>query len=539
MTAQSPLFAQTVEDGFKYLRNEEYAKARAAFKAAASSDPSAKNLYYLGNFYLALDKPDSAATLFQQALEKDRKEPLVHVGLAELDLIKKNAEGAAEHFDDADHYARDRDAETYYRIGQAYLRHGTNNAKEAIAAFSKAVDIDGKNPKYYVGLGNAYLESNNASKASQNYEQAIYFDANYAPAYVAVGSLYLRSKNYNEARDQYNKAVEADPNFAPAYKELGNLFYRFQQYGNAAENYGKFVQLGEPTQDELLTYAGYLYLNKQYDESLQQLEKVGSDYPNPIVHRLLAYDYFETKQYQPGTEQMTIFMQEAKPEDIIAQDYETQGRLAMAAGDTTTGISGLVHAANMDTSKVGLLKEVALIYYDQHKFDEAGDMFDTMMQKGVDLSATDLFRLGLSRYFADEYGKADSAFAKVNETAETSLPGWVWRARANAKIDSTSEQGLAKPFYEKVIELASADSTKNESELIEANRYLGYYYFLQADQENSEKYLNDVLALNPEDETAKTLLDAIEAGQIGKLSGGGEPSDSGSTGTDSSGAASR
>lgn len=523
---QQPAVAQSVDEGFKYLTNEQYGKARATFTALVSSNPSPENLYHLGNLYMVIGKPDSARTYFQQGLSADNKAALIHVGLGELELAAKNASGAAEHFDHARKFSRNRNAEVFYQIGKAYLRYEPVNAKAAIEALEKAVDLEGENPRYYVGLGDAYLANNDASKASLNYEQAYYFDANYAPAYKASGDLYLRTKNYNEALRRYQQAIAKDANFAPVYRELAELYFLGGQYKNAAENYAKYAQLGELSDEETLTFAGYLNLNKQYAESLAQLQKVSEDYPGALIHRLYAYNYFETKQHQEGLEQIQQFLQEAKPDEIVAQDYEYAGRLALAAGDTLQGLASLRQAADSDSSKLGLYKEIAQTYYDSRQYAKAAETYDALKQKGGDLSATDYFRQGMAYYFAESFGGADSALAKVNELAPSNLTGWVWRARTNAKIDSTSALGLAKPFYEEVIKLAAEKPAENKRELTEANLYLGYHYYLAADQANSEKYLNEVLALEPEHPTATALMEAIAAGQIGQTSAGDETSSS-------------
>ncbi len=524
LAAQRPAIAQSADQGLTYLLNEQYGKARTTFTALAKSSPTAENLFRLGNFYMIIGQPDSARTYFQQGLAADEKSALIHVGLGELELAGNNAAGAAEHFEHARKFSRNRNAEVFYQIGTAYLRHKPVNAKAAIEALEKAVDLDDQNPRYYVALGDAHLANNDASKASLNYEQAYYFDENYAPAYKAIGDLYLRTKNYNEALRRYQEAIAKDANYAPVYRELAELYFLGGQYKNAAENYAKYAQLGELTEENYFTYAGYLNLNKQYQESLAQLQKVSPDYPSPILHRLYAYNYFETKQYQEGLQQIQQFFQEAKPEDILAQDYEYAGRLSIAAGDTLQGLEHLRKAADSDSTKLNLYKEIAETYYEGREYAKAAETYAALEQKGGDLSATDYFRQGMAYYFVEEFGKADSALANVNERASTHLTGWVWRARTNAKIDSTSSLGLARPFYEKVIELAMADPDANKRELTEANLYLGYHYYLKADQENSEKYLNQVLALDPEHATATALLQAIEAGQIGQISNTSEDS---------------
>ena len=87
------------------------------------------------------------------------------------------------------------------------------------------------------------------------------------------------------------------------------------------------------------------------------------------------------------------------------------------------------------------------------------------------------------------------------------------RAQANTHIDSTSEAGLAKPFYEKYIEIALADSinlTKYQYGLIEAYGYLAYYYILKKDNSNGLSYLKKKLTLPIDTEDKKNVQQAID-----------------------------
>lgn len=72
-----------------------------------------------------------------------------------------------------------------------------------------------------------------------------------------------------------------------------------------------------------------------------------------------------------------------------------------------------------------------------------------------------------------------------------SYMGNFWRARTNSVIDHLSTAGLAKPYYEKAIELI--DPEKNPKQLLEAYRYMAYYYYLQEDRDNSLKYCDLIL----------------------------------------------
>ena len=54
------------------------------------------------------------------------------------------------------------------------------------------------------------------------------------------------------------------------------------------------------------------------------------------------------------------------------------------------------------------------------------------------------------------------------------------------------------------------DPVKNKVDIIEANAYLGYYYFIKKDNANSKTYWLKVKEIDPNNEKAKKALEAIK-----------------------------
>jgi tetratricopeptide (TPR) repeat protein len=84
--------------------------------------------------------------------------------------------------------------------------------------------------------------------------------------------------------------------------------------------------------------------------------------------------------------------------------------------------------------------------------------------------------------------------------------GYLFRARVNASMDSTSEKGLARPYYEKLLTLIESDTAKYRKEIVESYSYLGYYYYLQNDIPTAKSYFQKVLVLDPENPQAKEAV---------------------------------
>ncbi|MDD6671494.1 MAG: hypothetical protein PUE52_06765, partial [Prevotella sp.] len=81
--------------------------------------------------------------------------------------------------------------------------------------------------------------------------------------------------------------------------------------------------------------------------------------------------------------------------------------------------------------------------------------------------------------------------------------------RINSTLDPETKEGLAKPFYEALANSLAANTNRDNTDnirLVEAYRYLGYYYLVQDDKATADTYWNKVLEIDPENETAKQAL---------------------------------
>ena len=74
--------------------------------------------------------------------------------------------------------------------------------------------------------------------------------------------------------------------------------------------------------------------------------------------------------------------------------------------------------------------------------------------------------------------------------------------------------GLAKPKFQKVIEVAKSDSTTNANEMIEAFRYLGYLDITEGNYNSAKGYYNRIINVVPDNKdnmaTGYQLLASVE-----------------------------
>lgn len=108
------------------------------------------------------------------------------------------------------------------------------------------------------------------------------------------------------------------------------------------------------------------------------------------------------------------------------------------------------------------------------------------------------------------FRKADEVYKQLGEKFPANIDfANFLRARVNSNLDPDTKGGLAKPFYEALAnslsQKANRDNVDN-TRLIEAYRYLGYYYLLKNEKSKADGYWKKVLELDPENATAKQAL---------------------------------
>ena len=157
--------------------------------------------------------------------------------------------------------------------------------------------------------------------------------------------------------------------------------------------------------------------------------------------------------------------------------------------------------------------DLAAIYANQKDYKGAARVYSYKLTncKG---DLTDQFRLATALTGDKQYTRADSVYNIILTAKPTYAPGYLARAKVNSYIDPEAKQGLAKPYYDKYIELSKAegaDPAKFREGIVEANGYLGVYNFQKGDKAAALSYFEQVLAMDPENKGAANNISILKA----------------------------
>ena len=106
--------------------------------------------------------------------------------------------------------------------------------------------------------------------------------------------------------------------------------------------------------------------------------------------------------------------------------------------------------------------------------------------------------------------KADTCFSKITQEKKEWPVGYFWKAKAGVQLDLKNEKWLAKPDYEKAVEIVKPEErAANKVNIIEACSYLGYYYAKMKDNEKAKSYWTIVKDLDPNNEKANAFFKSL------------------------------
>ena len=519
MASATTAFSQSpeVRKAFRYFEIEQPSKMIPALEQAAQGNPD--NLYYLGIGYIMTGDLDKALATFEKGIKNDDKDPLPVAGKGHVLLLqKKKSEGRALLAKAAD-MNRKKTAAQYEAVGRAYLSD-TLSLLDAISALEKAKGMDNGDREVHLLLGDAYLVQNQGGPSVTSYERAASADPKWATPLFKIAKVYQRSRNKDVVMNFLTRAVTVDPEYAPAWNELADIYYLDKEAAKAVEAMQNYLAITEKPGEGRFKLAFFHVMNKDYEKANAVFKEVlNADNASPTAYKFYGRSLLEQKKFDEAKSVFEKYFGIAKPEEIQSSDYAAYGKLLLELKQDSLANEAFVKGLELDTARqdFDLMELHAETYRKRQKFEEAAAAYEQMVNAKraaeVQPSAYDLFWMGWSNYYTTDFHKADTAFTRLTEEQPTSSLGFLWAAKARVQIDSTGEQGLAVPMYEKYLELALANPASLEKEkknIIEAYDYLGTYALqLKNNVAEATDYFKKILELDPGNSRAKEFMNTV------------------------------
>ena len=481
-------FCQSIDTGKKLMYYERWEGAEQNFEKLISQDSSNLDAYYwLTEVLIEKEKLEEARQLEKKLNDylttnsQVERSMLDRIREAELLLLSGDVGAARLIFDDLLKKTKEKNPDVLIAIVRAWVHTKNPDYNHLLYLLDKAEKKDKNNPVIFSLRGDVYRRLNNGGKAVQSYQQALQKDPSFAEAAYKIGKIYLTQNNPEMFLQYFNEAVTKDPAYAPAYYEL-YYYYYFRDVNKARQYLDQYIAHADPSVENDYLLTDLLFVSQKPEEAIEKassLLRSQGEAAKPRLYKLIAYSYDAIGDSNQALQYIQQYFQKEHDTNYVAKDYELMANLqSKFPGNEEAVVKNLELAIEKDTVRANKVTYATKL---AETFKKKGDKHTEAKWLGAlynwknDPTNLDLYYWGMAHYAASEYTKADSVFKQYTEKYPEHVQGFYWRAKSNALIDSTMEDGLAIPYYQKVIEMASTDSVKNRSLLIQSYGYLGAY----------------------------------------------------------------
>lgn len=543
--------AQTMDKGLHLIDMDQHHNAAVFFKDLTKQAPTnADAWYYLGLCYSQIGNADSALIAFNAGFLADPKNPANISGQAMVQHLKNNDVQAKATFLVASKLNQKKYPNGLVSILQGYALCKYPVDEFIDGVYKKAQSNNVKNSNIYLKWGEILYNAKDYGAASLAYFRAISNDPKNILAHYLLGQMYNAARNSEAALVEIDAALEIDPNFVPAIREKAESFYALKKYDEAATWYDKYIKVTEETIPSLTRYAEVLFFDKKYEKAHEIITKILKIEPNnEVMLRLMGWISYELNKDTDGVNAMSKFFQLRKEPsaNVFPKDYEYYAKLLMRTGQDSLAIVYFQKTLAVDsTNKREFIENIGDLFLKEKKYVESAQYLEKAQGFRTGISGQLQNKIGQNykaaalllipsdslqkkaflanpgTTFTDLLEKADSAFSRVCQSNPNNVSGYIQRARLRNLLDPDASKGLAKPYYEKTLEVAQANKPEeNKSIMLECLQYLASQAgnsFIEAQNAKDKvksaqlkaevlEILNKIVALDP---TNKYAIDNIK-----------------------------
>ncbi len=476
-------YAQSFNEGLKFLENENFAAALKTFKTLAIKEPT-NPLYsfYIGEVLYVSEDYIGAEKVYKEGIKINSKAIECHIGLAKIKLDQGKGTEAQAIFDLLTKQNK-KNAAVFSLIGKSFLIGKKPNAAKSLEYLGKSRDMNPNAATTWAYLGDAYKLMDNNGDAMSSYERAVEKDPIHLKARMNIAKIWASARETDRAVKSLQSVIALDSNYAPAYKILIELYVRIRLYKEVTPLLEKYIALVGNDVDSKVRLVKFLCFEaKDYDRSITKGLEVLASHPDQYtLHRWLAWSYYEKENYQHSYDHCKKLLAAAE-KDPTRKLYDSDKEYYAKA-----------------TYKIGKLDEAAIAYEEVLKFSptKAHDYYGNLAKSYYEaknyvqaigyfekkatikrLNVSDLYSYGRSLQLTNKLAEADSIYVKVLASNPNYPLGWYRRIEITRKMDTipTARTWIAKPLHEKMIEQTISDPVKYKPYLLDAYDYLSQFY---------------------------------------------------------------
>lgn len=307
-------------------------------------------------------------------------------------------------------------------LGSLVAESGEYERAEAL--FSKAKNIDTRNPVYHCNLAKAVYLQKKTEMAIAHLHQSIELKPDWAQSHYDLASLLNETGQIAPAIDHYQQALKLNPEYIEALRSLGTLMQNQGRHENAMTYYQKALSLSPKDAKTHLYIAEALSENGETESAIQSYFKAISYKKDfAVAYNKLAQLLYE---HDDITEAITIYETwiRLNPDDWsfhahLGWFYNDMGRYSEA-------VSLLQDAINKNQNSINIYNNLGCALTSQGHIQEALDAFHQALSIQPDSASVYSNLLFTSQYSSISSKDLFELHLKYSEQIEHPIkPTWL------------------------------------------------------------------------------------------------------------------
>ncbi len=420
------------------------------------------------------------------------------------------------------------DSKYDYLLSEAIRLKYVGDPGQSIMLFEKCIEADKSRPVPYFELAQVYAATGEPEKALRYISNAANLDRNNYWYQLACGSLFVQYEKKDSALVYFQRALKADPQALEVNSILAGLYSEMGDIARADSLFVLLDKAGALDEQMFLVMISGLIEGKQYSAAEKRTVSLIQRFPGEFRYRaLLASIYSDAGK---GEKSDSIYAR------IIEEDPENaESQLLMMVnlfnkkdyGGAAAFVGSVIKSNSIDRErKVALINELAS---DSAFTESQGQALETDILALEAAYPDDEEVLSIRPGLYERQGKNDVAIIRYEEILKSVKPGYFLKERLILLYAEELE-------YDKLYALASGYATENNRSILgkvyfavaamELKKYdiadaelkkalilagndrglkmqvlsmLGDLKYRTKDFEESYKYLEEALSIDPED----------------------------------------
>lgn len=449
-------YIEMFHEGVRYNQKKQYQNAIHVFEACTKlNELDDAALYLLSEVYLKTGQKERSIDALQKAMKLDPKNQ-------------------------------------WYKRELAYKYHEIGNYKQAILAYKDLLKENSENPDWLISLSECYFKNNQLNESYQTMERIEQIIGSNPEIIIEKYRILFFQKKYAQGEKLLIDGLKNFPSHPDILAILADYYFDSKQDKKALDLLKKLSEVDPNNGNVHLTLAQHYMQNNDLQNTFKELKLayLCPEIPLDNKTRLLMYFYDTQAKLDKNVIELGNILVSQYPDE--AKAHTLLGDLLMKDNNEVLALASYKKAIELDPSKYTIFEQVLVMEYEFQQYE-------LLYNDG--LKAVELFPSYGKVYLLA--GTAANQIKKYKEAIEllevgkdliTNNPAL--KAEFLAQIGQAyfklKKLPEAKKSYDEAIELSPANT-------LNLNNYAYYLAVEKTDLDKAEKYILQVLEVNPKD----------------------------------------